>query len=132
MGAGGGLWAQYNIAFGPRQFFFAQTFAVLAMIVVGGLASVSGAVIGATVVTAFGETTVSKRVSHAPASAAALEGSDQAGVEVGGRRHRVEGLRERFPFVGIVVGVVVERRSRRPRPGLARGSGGSPAGPGSP
>ena len=55
MGAGGGLWAQYNIAFGPRQFFFAQTFAVLAMIVVGGLASVSGAVIGATVVTAFSE-----------------------------------------------------------------------------
>ena len=41
MGAGGGLWAQYNIAFGPRQFFFAQTFAVLAMIVVGGLASVA-------------------------------------------------------------------------------------------
>ena len=56
MGAGGGLWAQYNIAFGPRQFFFAQTFAVLAMIVVGGLASVSGAVIGATVVTAASET----------------------------------------------------------------------------
>ena len=41
MGAGGALWAQYNLAFGPRQFFFAQTFAVLAMIVVGGLASVS-------------------------------------------------------------------------------------------
>jgi branched-chain amino acid transport system permease protein len=51
MGAGGALWAQYNLAFGPRQFFFAQTFAVLAMIVVGGLSSVSGAVIGASVIT---------------------------------------------------------------------------------
>ena len=51
MGAGGALWAQYNLAFGPRQFFFAQTFAVLAMIVVGGFSSVSGAVIGASVIT---------------------------------------------------------------------------------
>ena len=42
MGMGGGLWAQYNIAFGPRQFFFAITFSLLAMLVVGGLGSVSG------------------------------------------------------------------------------------------
>jgi branched-chain amino acid transport system permease protein len=55
MGAGGALWAQYNLAFGPRQFFFTQTFAVLAMIVVGGIASVSGAVIGASVVTVANE-----------------------------------------------------------------------------
>ena len=52
MGMGGALWAEYNLAFGPRQFFFAQTFNLLAMLVVGGLASVSGAVIGATAVTA--------------------------------------------------------------------------------
>jgi branched-chain amino acid transport system permease protein len=56
MGTGGALWAQYNLAFGPRQFFFAQTFSVLAMIVVGGLASVSGAVLGATIVTVANET----------------------------------------------------------------------------
>ena len=52
MAMGGALWAQYNIAFGPKQFFFAQTFNLLAMLVVGGLASVSGAVIGVTAVTA--------------------------------------------------------------------------------
>lgn len=51
MGCGGALWAQYNLAFGPRQFFFAQTFSILAMLVVGGIASVSGAVLGAAVVT---------------------------------------------------------------------------------
>ena len=51
MGMGGALWAQYNIAFGPRQFFFALTFNLLAMLVVGGLGSVSGAIIGAFVVT---------------------------------------------------------------------------------
>ena len=55
MGMGGGLWAQYNIAFGPRQFFFAITFSLLAMLVVGGLGSVSGAVIGAFVITAVFE-----------------------------------------------------------------------------
>jgi branched-chain amino acid transport system permease protein len=51
MGMGGAIWAQYNLAFDPKQFFFTQTFNILAMIVVGGLASVSGAVIGAMTVT---------------------------------------------------------------------------------
>ncbi len=55
MGMGGALWAQYNIAFGPKQFFFGLTFNLLAMLVVGGLGSVSGAVIGAFVVTAVFE-----------------------------------------------------------------------------
>ena len=55
MGMGGALWAQYNIAFGPKQFFFSLTFGLLAILVVGGLGSVSGAVIGAVVVTAVFE-----------------------------------------------------------------------------
>jgi len=52
MGMGGALWAEYNIAFDPKQFLFDQTFQLLAMLVVGGLASVSGAVFGAAMVTA--------------------------------------------------------------------------------
>jgi branched-chain amino acid transport system permease protein len=55
MGVGGALWAEYNIAFGPKQFFFAATFNLLAMLVVGGLGSVSGAVVGAVTVTAVFE-----------------------------------------------------------------------------
>jgi branched-chain amino acid transport system permease protein len=51
MGMGGAIWAQYNLAFDPKQFFFTQTFNILAMVVVGGLASVSGAVIGALAIT---------------------------------------------------------------------------------
>lgn len=51
MGVGGALWAQYNIAVGPQQFFFEQTFPLLAMLVVGGLTSVSGGVVGVFVVT---------------------------------------------------------------------------------
>jgi branched-chain amino acid transport system permease protein len=55
MGMGGAVWAEYNIAFGPRQFFFTLTFSLLAVLVVGGLGSVSGAVLGAVVVTAASE-----------------------------------------------------------------------------
>ncbi len=55
MGMGGALWAGFNIAFGPKQFFFAQTFNLLAMIVVGGLATVSGGIVGAFVITAVFE-----------------------------------------------------------------------------
>jgi len=52
MGAGGALWAQYNLAFGPKQFFFTQTFDLLAMLVIGGMTTVSGAVAGAALITA--------------------------------------------------------------------------------
>jgi branched-chain amino acid transport system permease protein len=55
MGTGGGLWAEYNIAFGPRQFYFSLTFALLAILVVGSIGSVSGAVVGAVIVTAASE-----------------------------------------------------------------------------
>ena len=55
MALGGALWAQYNLAFGPQQFFFAQTFTLLAMLVVGGLASTSGAIVGAFAITAVFE-----------------------------------------------------------------------------
>jgi branched-chain amino acid transport system permease protein len=57
MGIGGAAWAQYNIAVNPSHFFFALTFSLLAMLVVGGLGSVSGAVVGATVVTVVFEAT---------------------------------------------------------------------------
>jgi branched-chain amino acid transport system permease protein len=55
MGVGGALWAQYNIAVGPGQFFFETTFLLLAMLVLGGLGSVSGAVVGVVIVTAVSE-----------------------------------------------------------------------------
>lgn len=50
-GIGGALWAQYNLAFGPDQFYFAQVFSILSMLVIGGMASVSGSVLGAGIVT---------------------------------------------------------------------------------
>ncbi len=56
MGAGGALWAQAFSAFGPDEFFFDSTFALLAMLVIGGRASVTGAVTGAAIVTLVEDT----------------------------------------------------------------------------
>jgi branched-chain amino acid transport system permease protein len=56
MGAAGSLWAQSVIAFNANQFYFAITFALLAMLVIGGRASVTGAVAGAAIVTFLTDT----------------------------------------------------------------------------
>ena len=52
VGVGGGLFALYFRNISPDSFYIAITFTVLAMLVIGGLKSVSGAVIGTLVVTA--------------------------------------------------------------------------------
>ena len=54
-GVSGALWSQNNLAFGPNQFYYAETFTLLSMLVIGGLGSVSGAITGAAVVTAVSE-----------------------------------------------------------------------------
>lgn len=46
MGAGGCLYAQFLGAFSPNTFFLELTFLTLAMLVIGGMRSVSGAVLG--------------------------------------------------------------------------------------
>jgi len=47
VGVGGALWGHYYAAFGPTAFYFTEMFALLAMLVVGGITTVSGAVTGA-------------------------------------------------------------------------------------
>jgi branched-chain amino acid transport system permease protein len=46
-GVAGGLYGQFTGSFGPDAFFLATTFTVVAMLVVGGRYSLSGAVVGA-------------------------------------------------------------------------------------
>lgn len=55
MGAGGSLWAQNSLALGPGQFYYTETFTLLSMAVIGGLASVTGAVVGIALVTMVSE-----------------------------------------------------------------------------
>ncbi len=56
MGAAGSLWAQSVIAFNANQFYFAITFALLAMLVIGGRTSLTGAVAGAAIITFLTDT----------------------------------------------------------------------------
>jgi branched-chain amino acid transport system permease protein len=55
MAAASTVWALNSLAFGPEQFFFEETFALLAMLIIGGMKSVSGAVAGAGLVTLLSE-----------------------------------------------------------------------------
>jgi branched-chain amino acid transport system permease protein len=50
-GLGGGLFAHFITSFTPKAFFLTETFAILAMLVIGGPATVTGAVIGTIIVT---------------------------------------------------------------------------------
>ncbi len=50
-GLGGGLWAHFITSFSPKAFWLKETFVILSMLVIGGPSSVSGAVVGAFVVT---------------------------------------------------------------------------------
>ncbi len=54
-GLGGGLWAHFITSFTPYSFYLTETFVILAMLVIGGPYSVSGAVVGTLVVTAARE-----------------------------------------------------------------------------
>jgi len=54
-GIGGALWAHFITSFSPYSFYLTETFVILAMLVIGGPYSVSGAVVGTLVVTATRE-----------------------------------------------------------------------------
>jgi len=45
--AAGSVWAQYNLAFAPGQFYWTLILTLLSILVIGGMATVSGAVVGA-------------------------------------------------------------------------------------
>jgi len=49
-GVGGGLWAHFITTFSPAAFYLSQTFLIVAMLIIGGSRSVSGAVVGAAAV----------------------------------------------------------------------------------
>jgi len=55
MGAGGAMWAHNVVAFGHHSFFFRDTFAIIAMLIIGGQASVTGSIVGCAVITIVSE-----------------------------------------------------------------------------
>ena len=54
-GVAGSLWGHFITSFSPKSFFFVQAFNVITMLVVGGLGSVSGSVIGVFLITVISE-----------------------------------------------------------------------------
>ncbi len=64
MGVGGALYGHYIIAFSAGEFYFGATFNIVLMLVIGGMTSVSGAVVGVIFVTVLKETL--RRVETGP------------------------------------------------------------------
>jgi branched-chain amino acid transport system permease protein len=54
-GVAGSLWAHFITSFSPKSFFFVQAFTIITMLVIGGLGSVSGSVIGVFIITVLSE-----------------------------------------------------------------------------
>jgi branched-chain amino acid transport system permease protein len=54
-GVGGSLWAHFITSFSPKSFFFVQAFNIITMLVIGGLSSVSGSVVGVVLITVLSE-----------------------------------------------------------------------------
>lgn len=54
-GVAGALWAHFITSFSPLAFYLPQTFLIIAMAIIGGTGSVSGAVVGALAVTGIFE-----------------------------------------------------------------------------
>jgi len=50
-GIGGAMWGHFITSFSPKAFFLKETFVILSMLVIGGPATVTGAVVGALIVT---------------------------------------------------------------------------------
>jgi len=84
MGGAGALWAQNILAFGPDQFFFEQTFTLLSMLVIGGIASVSGAVAGTAIVVMAQEwlRNVEEGLSLGPIDIPPFQGAVQLAIAV--------------------------------------------------
>jgi branched-chain amino acid transport system permease protein len=54
-GVGGGLWAHYITSFSPKSFYVGEAFVLMSMLIIGGTGSVSGATVGAVLVTVLRE-----------------------------------------------------------------------------
>lgn len=54
-GIAGALWGHYILSFSPNAFYFSETFSVITMLVVGGMGSISGSVLGAILVVVLSE-----------------------------------------------------------------------------
>jgi branched-chain amino acid transport system permease protein len=120
MGAAGSLWAQSVIAFNANQFYFSITFALLAMLVIGGRTSLTGAVAGAAIITFLTDTLarVEQGVAIGPWELPRITGTVQFAIAlliIGTLILRPEGLFDRWEIDDLVRRLPMSRRSGRRR-----------------
>ncbi|HET6712848.1 MAG TPA: branched-chain amino acid ABC transporter ATP-binding protein/permease [Actinomycetota bacterium] len=119
MGAAGSLWAQSVIAFNANQFYFSITFALLAMLVIGGRTSLTGAVAGAAIITFLTDTLarVEQGVAIGPWELPRLTGTVQFAIAlliIVTLTLRPEGIFDRWEIDDLLRRLTpTERRSRR-------------------
>ena len=138
MGAAGSLWAQSVIAFNANQFYFSITFALLGMLVIGGRASLTGALVGAAIITFLTDTLarVEQGVSIGPWELPRITGTVQFAIAlliIVTLILRPEGLFDRWEIDDLLRRLILGRRAgRAPRdvrvevpspPPTARGEG---------
>jgi len=122
MGAAGSFWAQSVIAFNANQFYFSITFALLAMLVIGGRASLTGAVAGAAIITFLTDTLarVEQGVAIGPWELPRVTGTVQFAIAlliIVTLILRPEGLFDRWEIDDLVRRLSPGgRRARRPQP----------------
>lgn len=51
----GALWGHYIVAFSPNAFYFTETFTIITMLVVGGMGSITGSVVGTVLIVILSE-----------------------------------------------------------------------------
>ena len=90
-GVGGGLWGHFITSFSPNAFYLKETFLILAMLVIGGPNTVTGAVVGAFVVTA---------AYRGPAGARGRDQPRRHLPRAGGRPDRADAGRRDDPGAG--------------------------------
>jgi branched-chain amino acid transport system permease protein len=54
-GVAGALWAHFITAFSPQGFYFTQTFSIITMLIIGGMGSISGSIVGTAAITLLSE-----------------------------------------------------------------------------
>jgi len=54
-GVAGALWAHYITSFSPEAFYFTETFSLIMMLVIGGMGSISGSILGTVAITLLSE-----------------------------------------------------------------------------
>ena len=130
VGAGGGLYAQFLGSMTVDQFYLEMSFVTLAMLVVGGIGSLTGAVIGVVVVTAIIELLrfLERGVTLGGTMLSLPQGSQEIGLGIvmaliliyrpngvsGGRELSLIRRRTPSPVVNPVPGAMFQRNSTPP------------------